>query len=396
MAIRIGKCVRKAEIDNRLKDYVVGKLWLKGRKQPISLNLRGNCLRDIAGFRLVLEGTSPEPDAEADKIAAKQQGVVGDMTASRKVKATDLPVEEAWRLRREGKDVPCHMANCLYLEWFSEQNGRIVLETTDFRVTGMSGPEWHMSKAQEEQQLDANERAIRDYIEHMNTDMEEVTERWSEGSEAMDEFEWEKALRESDALTEKFADVFEKYLDHPNREQLIAREMGWDWLDDALDADARGLFDDDDGDPEAEDVVEPNPLTEGKDWVRTGDGDIAHPLAHRASLAASRIWNVCDKRGLIGEDGDSDVHEMCFQAHMLSAKLAGALNGLAYDDEPENGFVVAYLKRAHKFFLATLSATAKVEPKHVLAQRDIAVFRKELFEIRQELLQIMQRYRSSS
>src|SRR5450755_3204521 len=61
-----------------------------------------------------------------------------------------------------------------------------------------------------------------------------------------DEYEWERFLQQQDHKTEKYMELLEKYLDHPQRDQIIAREMGWtqllngdDWTDevDALMAD---------------------------------------------------------------------------------------------------------------------------------------------------------------
>src|SRR4029450_5088198 len=50
-----------------------------------------------------------------------------------------------------------------------------------------------------------------------------------------DEVRYEQFLRESDALTERYGRLLEKYKDHPDSERIIAREMGWTWLEEALD-----------------------------------------------------------------------------------------------------------------------------------------------------------------
>src|SRR5215212_9519578 len=53
-----------------------------------------------------------------------------------------------------------------------------------------------------------------------------------------DEYEWERFLQQQDHKTEKYMELLERYLDHPQRDQIIAREMGWaddtdehDWTD---------------------------------------------------------------------------------------------------------------------------------------------------------------------
>src|SRR5947208_14329870 len=50
-----------------------------------------------------------------------------------------------------------------------------------------------------------------------------------------DEVRYEQFLRESDAPREKYGRLLGKYADHPDSERIIAREMGWSWLEQALD-----------------------------------------------------------------------------------------------------------------------------------------------------------------
>src|SRR5687768_534540 len=45
-----------------------------------------------------------------------------------------------------------------------------------------------------------------------------------------DEYEWERFLQQQDHKTEKYMELLEKYLDDPQRDQIIAREMGWTQL----------------------------------------------------------------------------------------------------------------------------------------------------------------------
>ena len=51
-----------------------------------------------------------------------------------------------------------------------------------------------------------------------------------EPDRAWDEYEWERFLQQQDHKTEKYMELLEKYLDHPQRDQIIAREMGWTQL----------------------------------------------------------------------------------------------------------------------------------------------------------------------
>ena len=165
MAYRIHEQVVKGEIDNRTRGRVRGRIWLAGKAQPILLELAGNCLRDMAGC--ILQFVNPAPKLEdVPSLNIQQTGRVGDMTASRKVRVLDVPVREAMRLAAEDLQVPSHMGNCLYLEWFSESNGRVVLETTDYIVT-LSTPEWSLSPEAEAEQAHENHESIREWLEQL-------------------------------------------------------------------------------------------------------------------------------------------------------------------------------------------------------------------------------------
>jgi hypothetical protein len=106
------------------------------------------------------------------------------------------------------------------------------------------------------------------------------------------------------------------------------------------------------------------------------------------------MWHFCQNRDLLGEAADEDLVEMVTQFQIVSAKLAGALNGLAYDEDlREGGFIVAALKRALTYLNASMSATDRVTQKRLIPGERIAAFRAELFRTREEILLLMQRFR---
>ena len=127
--------------------------------------------------------------------------------------------------------------------------------------------------------------------------------------------------------------------------------------------------------------------------MQTEDGDIRHPLYHRSFLFVSSCWHKWDERGLLGETGDDTLHEMLFQAQTLSAKLAGALNGLAYDSGRDSGFIVACLKRALQYLEKSLAVSREVGTKKILDVEELGSFRNELFGLREEILKIMKEQR---
>src|SRR3954454_13513760 len=133
MALRINRSVIRGEIDNRTKGRVAGSILLIGCEEAVTLCLDGNCWPDLAGCLLRFENPDPRPAEEehSEAVAVEQSGVAGDITASRKVRVFDVPLTEALATSRAGGKPPEHLANSLYIEWFSEFNGRVVIETTE-------------------------------------------------------------------------------------------------------------------------------------------------------------------------------------------------------------------------------------------------------------------------
>ncbi len=145
MAFRIHESIVHGEIDNRIKGIVRGRIWVVGRDKPILLKLRGNAHRDLAGCLLSFTNPAPPiPHPHLESLRPYQFGSIGDLTASRRVRVFDIPLEQALEMLRRRETPPEHMANCLYLEWFSHRNGRVVVESTDYQLT-LSSPEWQLT-----------------------------------------------------------------------------------------------------------------------------------------------------------------------------------------------------------------------------------------------------------
>jgi len=404
MGWRLGRSVVRGEIDARTRDRVTGRIWLLDRHFPIELTLKGNPLRDLAGCLLQFENPAPETE-ENEGLCPVQMGRTGDITASRKTRIFDISPQQVSELRQRGEPVNCRIGNALCIEWYSNANGRVTVDSTEFHIR-ISDFSWRMTAAEEQEQLRKNREAFEhwSYVVAYESDEEEdadIEDADDPHDWDMDEFEWEKQLQESDAMTKRYMELIETYLDHPEREQIIAHEMGWDGID--------GMFDDDDDDEfvfdgetpfdrdDDDDYMPLEPLahTEGRDWIRSRDGKIRHPLSDRAATLAMNMWRTCKENGLTDSnaDGDADIQTLLFNAQTISAKLAGALDSLAYEDDPDGGFVVACLKRALKYFGHVIHSASIVGQKNRLPPAVIQGFRDEIFAIRQEVLALMKHYR---
>jgi hypothetical protein len=166
MAWRIDEQVIRGEIDNRVRGRVTGRIWFVGRDAPVELELEGNAWRDLAGRRL--EFVNREPVAgDLDRLAARQAGVIGDCTASRKVKVPDFPMSQLREYYKTGKKWTWHWGNCLYLEWFSARNGRVVIESVSFDLKIVGDAAWEMSEEEEVEQRKANGAAMTRFMERL-------------------------------------------------------------------------------------------------------------------------------------------------------------------------------------------------------------------------------------
>lgn len=167
MAWRFDKMVIRGEIDNTVRGSVTGTLWLLGREQPMSLHLVGDAWPDLAGCKLTFENPNPLPQPQYDDgLAMIQTGSVGDITASQKLKKLLVP-EEVWMKALEERrfhEVPWVLSNSLYLEWFSDRNGRIVIQTTDY-VLHVSERQWELDEDEQAAQQAINEENMRAFME---------------------------------------------------------------------------------------------------------------------------------------------------------------------------------------------------------------------------------------
>jgi len=402
MAWRLHEHVLRGKIDNRTRGRVTGEIWLAGIDQPLVLELTGDCAPDLAGCELSFENPASIP-MTTKPPAPQQRGPAGDVTAARKVRVFDVSTEEALAMSRRGQTPSEHVANAMYLEWFSEHSGRVVIESADYRLR-ISEPAWRYTK----EEIGERERRIAEeetpFAIAITQDGE--TQEW-------DEVRYEQFLRESDALTEKYGRLLEKYADHPDSERIIAREMGWSWLEQVLDRqdekenkheneaqELRAKIDEEKEDESENDVEDyelppPDPMREGIDWVRDERGHILHPIEKRARDTLHALLDELKAAEHFPEAEDERVADFASGFMTLSAKLAGALGEVARGDDCfEPGMVIAWLKRILEILNNTIAAADSVKGKDFLPADRLAYYRSELFAIREEILELITQLRA--
>lgn len=380
MAWRIAENVVRGEIDNRTPGLVQGKIWVAGRVAPLTLRLSGNGHKDLAGCKLTFSNPAPKLDPTLT-LKADQTGVVGDMTAARKVRVIDNFDPEAATADEPFSE---HTANALYLEWFSDANGRVVIESTDYEI-GIGEPAWRPSPEDEARQLEANTEAMQSFMDRISESFDPREEAAYNG-DPKDEFEWELFLRASDRRSTKLGELLEKYKDHPDRDRLVARAMGWKEIEEMLDAQAESSTEE-----EEDDDLE----FEGPDEeeVARAEKPVQHPLVRRIIDRSVELSRLTD------DQRDEDIDEMLGSYMVVGPKVAGALTIGDRDLGPDldmSGLVVAKLKRAVGELSRALSAADRLRESKRQLPFSIEDWITEMLETRQAILALMDAFRKRS
>ena len=123
MAWRPYEYIIEGELDNTVPGKVTGWMRFAGFDQTIMFDLEGNFHRDIRGTKIHLIGNGCEDDEKARKymqcFSSTQTGKVGDITAG-------LPPQDCVAYP--------------YIEWYSDENGRVVLELEPDQIKVIGEP----------------------------------------------------------------------------------------------------------------------------------------------------------------------------------------------------------------------------------------------------------------
>ena len=191
--------------------------------------------------------------------------------------------------------------------------------------------------------------------------------------------------------------LLDKYGESDEAEEEIAHQMGWDreLTEEEAKEERQRIEELNRACEEAlhEPPPEPDAHREGIDWIRTGRGDLRHPLQHRCFESAMKFWHEAEALGL-QKLNDEELEKFLFEFQTTSVKLAGALSSIARGDGCHDAaFTVACLKRALDHLHKTQAALEAVAPRELLPPQTLAEARQEVFELRQEILKLMDEFR---
>jgi hypothetical protein len=198
--------------------------------------------------------------------------------------------------------------------------------------------------------------------------------------ELWDEYQWERFLQQQDRKTEQYFQLFEKYQNHPERDEIIAREMGWSHSDDDDDEEESDWIE---GDAEEEEEEEES----GDDEAELDE--LQHSEVYMQSMELNRrVFTLVEERDSL-KDHPVAV-ELATRVAICGAKLAAALCG---DDFSEVGMTIAYLKRSVKAANDALGAASRLRQSGLIDKEDLGSVTELLFPIRECIVDMMGEFR---
>jgi hypothetical protein len=193
---------------------------------------------------------------------------------------------------------------------------------------------------------------------------------------AWDEYDWERFLREQDLRTERYLELLEKYVDHPDRDELIAKEMGW--VD--FEKEEERLWDEVEEEPEEEFNSE-----EWEALEESADQAEVHPLYQACFELTIWLDEALQARGKAAAAHPAAV-ELLHQTSIMGGKLAAALSD---PESTELGMTLAYLKRALRAVNLALNAYAEIHREKVFGRTRDRHLRDQLFSVRGGIVKLM-------
>ncbi|NNC87223.1 MAG: hypothetical protein HKN82_02045, partial [Akkermansiaceae bacterium] len=325
--------VIRGEIDNRTRGQVTGRIWFAGRDHPVVLDLAGDPWRDLAGH--ILRFTNRQPAEEGVvRLAEEQEGVVGDMTASRRVKVPDCSPGDLEDLVSVGAEYPWHWGNALHLEWFSNRNGRVVIESSRFDLELDASPTWEMSNDEEAARRLANATTLTDAMDRLGAAFGGGDDFDDDAAQSAAEAEADAEAARMDLLLDRVTARLEREGHDEDQFTRILEEE-------------RERMRRERGEPNVE--LTPEEEAERSAWIEEMNTDLEesgaglesetwkgetlegrqHPVVERCCELGIRIHQDVEDGGWIPVHAQREhpVIEIVSAAMAASAKLAGALDG---------------------------------------------------------------------
>jgi hypothetical protein len=202
--------------------------------------------------------------------------------------------------------------------------------------------------------------------------------------EIWDEYVWERFLQQQDRNTEKYFQLLEKYHDDPDRDDIIAEEMGWDVFASAQE-DQEEV---EDFLAEATELLVGESEEEEEDYEDEFEEFTQSPVYEDTLRLHRWVNNLFNKRADLREN--PEAVRFATRSAVCGAKLAAALCGT---ENSEIGMTIAYLKRSLKSANESLESAQKLADSGHLDRRRANHARRLVFSIRNRIVDYMREFR---
>ena len=198
-------------------------------------------------------------------------------------------------------------------------------------------------------------------------------------------------MQQQDKKVDRYMELFFRYRNDPNRDEIIAREMGWTWLLDAMKESGEAPADDEE-------------IEEGEEWKSAAGvnaeeafelDDFKHlPVYQSAHRFVLRAYDLVEH---LPENvrQDSAVVDFISNTMIASAKIAGG-TGMGNDIE-ELGGNIAYCKRGLAAANLAVAALHEMKEKNIVGGDRYLELVKEAIEVRNtialHILELREKFR---
>jgi len=428
MAWRIEENVLRGEIDNRVRGRVTARLWFCGHENtPMDILLQGDAEPDLHGRVITFTNPNAKP-GDLQGLCMEQRGQAGHITASRKVRIPDVPLDRIGEYMGSGKKLPCHWGNVLYFEWFSKTNGRVVIEAAYKLVISPGTPTWRLTpeeKAERDAKLADAEKNSEFVTIIRNPNYVEPGDEWKSGGAGGTDSEAGAGEYKDGHFTDQFRPPTEEEADRDQvRSDVIGDRVDARMQREGADADyIKILFEEIDRYDREHGKPEPTPeeIAENERFIddlnaaageelddmksEAWKGDAApeavmpefeeeeerkrHPLVERAGDFALRVHRDIEARGWISEDmhHEHPVVQLRGSLMCVGPKLAGTMR--REGDWPPPLFFTAHaivrLKKALDYVEDALLAAESCAEQNLTEAAWLAEVARETREIGAEI-----------
>lgn len=331
-------------LDNRVRGRVVGEIRFAGSDHPLRLDLKGDCLRDLAGCLIEFTCDPDSVPGPIDLPHGRQAGQVGEITASRRLVLPGPFSSET---------------NCLFLEWFQPDGKRMAVIKPRARCQ-VSAPEWQMTEVEELEQKKRRWTLLQQRTRRDDPAWFEMAGVLGIAPPNLNESEWEDLLQEAEGEVDRLVDLFDLSDADPDWAGPLSRSLGW------------------------------APANRSEHPAGTGEA-VTEPMPPQPGLAelardASEFLQFLGSHFPADTLPDLACRKLVSRVAQVAAILETARESTGFLEDGDQTLLIALIKRALAGIHSALEQTVELDPNAWLTSGDARLIRERLFSLRESAL----------